>query len=66
VTLMNALKIEGKLVKTKTNNYGDFEFDGLNPGKYTVKLEYAGYAAKNIPVTLKTSNYLGNLFLSLA
>jgi len=54
------------LVKTKTNNYGDFEFDGLNPGRYTVKLEYAGYATKIIPITLKNSNYLGNLFLSLA
>ena len=58
------LDVGGRLVKTRTNNYGDFEFDGLNPGKYTVKLEYAGYATKNIPVTLKTSNYLGNLFLS--
>jgi Fe-S-cluster-containing dehydrogenase component len=64
--VISTLEAEGKMVKTRTNNYGDFEFDGLNPGKYTLKLESAGYATQNIPVALKTSTYLGNLFLSLA
>jgi len=53
-----------KPVKTTTNNYGDFVFDGLEAGKYAVQLEYAGYTAKKIDVDLKTDNYLGVIFLS--
>ncbi len=54
----------GNSVKTMTNNYGDFEFDGLSAGRYTVQLECAGYATKTINVDLKTDNYLGAIFLT--
>ena len=54
----------GKSMKTSTNNFGDFEFDGLNPGKYSVKFQYEGYAAKTIRVDLKTDNYLGAVNLT--
>jgi len=49
---------------TVTNNYGDFEFDGLNTGKYSVKLECDGYAPETIDVDLKTDSYLGYITLS--
>jgi len=49
---------------TVSNNYGDFEFDGLNPGKYEVKLEYDGYTTETIEVDLKTDSYLGAITLS--
>ena len=49
---------------TVTNNYGDFEFDGLNAGKYSVKLECDGYAPETIDVDLKTDSYLGYITLS--
>jgi Fe-S-cluster-containing dehydrogenase component len=58
------LQVDGKSTKTKTNNYGNFEFDGLNPGKFVIKLEAACYEPQSIPVTLKTSVYLGDIFLA--
>ena len=54
----------GKSVETKTNTYGNFEFDGLNVGKYSVKFECAGYASKTIDVDLKTDSYLGDITLT--
>lgn len=54
----------GKSMSTTTDNYGEFEFDGLDAGKYVVQLECAGYMAKTIDVNLKTDNYLGAIFLS--
>jgi len=58
------LTSNGKSTKTTANAFGDFMFDGLAAGKYSVKIECKGYAAKIIDVDLKTDNYLGALFLS--
>lgn len=60
-TLLDA---SGKSVKTKTNSYGNFDFDALSAGKYTVKLECAGYAPKTLEVDLKTDSYLGDITLT--
>ncbi len=60
------LTANGNSVKTTTNNYGNFEFDGLDAGKYSVKLERAGYAPKSIEIDLKTDNYLGEIILAKA
>lgn len=60
------LSYNGKSATAKTNNYGDFEFDGLDIGKYTVRLEVNGYAAKSIDVDLKATEYLGNIMLEKA
>jgi len=57
-------KSNGKSAKTTTNNFGDFEFDGLATGKYSVKIECAGYASKAIDIDLKTDNYLGAIALT--
>lgn len=57
-------KQTGETRTTFTTNYGDFEFDGLNVGKYSVKLECDGYAPKIIDVDLKTDSYLGYITLS--
>lgn len=49
---------------TFTNNYGDFEFDGLELGKdYTLTLELDGYETKVIEVKLEADTYLGEIFL---
>jgi hypothetical protein len=58
------LTANGKSIKTITNNYGNFEFDGLNPCKYELKLEYAGYASKIKNIDLKTDKYLGDIILA--
>ncbi len=60
------LTINGKSMKTTSNNYGDFEFDGLDAGKYKINLGYAGYESKSVIVDLKTDKYLGNIFLAKA
>jgi len=54
----------GKSPETRTNNYGNFEFDGLDAGKYSVKFECKGYAAKEVDVDLKTDNYVGDIILA--
>lgn len=58
------LTANGGSTKTSTNNYGNFEFDGLNAGKYKLKLEYAGYAPKTKSIDLKTNSYLGDIILA--
>jgi Fe-S-cluster-containing dehydrogenase component len=49
----------GKSRKTSTNNFGDFEFDGLGAGKYSVKFDCKGYKPKTVNVDLKTDKHLG-------
>jgi hypothetical protein len=60
------LTANGKSIKAKTNNYGNFEFDGLSAGKYKLELEYAGYVLKIKNIDLKTDNYLGDIILAKA
>jgi len=60
------LTANGKSVKTKTNNYGDFEFDGLDAGKYSVNFDCKGYAPQSKDVTLDKSCSLGEIILAKA
>ncbi len=61
-TLVNKQSGEEKTALTDT--YGVFEFTDLNDGKYSLKLEYTGYAEKTVDVDLKADNYLGAINLS--
>ncbi len=61
-TLVNRQSGEEKTALTDT--YGVFEFTDLNDGKYSLKLEYTGYAEKTVDVDLKADNYLGAINLS--
>lgn len=48
----------------KTNNYGDFRVDGLEPhGEYEVSIEAAGYEAFTITTELDVSRNLGLVLL---
>ncbi len=50
---------------TKTNNYGDFEFEGLPEEKeYTVKIEHPGYALREFNARTKIDVYLGEIILT--
>lgn len=50
---------------TKTDNYGDFEFEGLDADKdYTVSIEHSGYSAKKVKVKTSIDTYLGEILLS--
>lgn len=62
VTLVN--KQTGEEKTALTDAYGVFEFAGLNAGRYSLKLEYAGYAPKTLDVDLKTDSYLRYMTLS--
>ena len=61
-TLVNKQSGEEKTALTDT--YGVFEFTGLSAARYSVKLEYAGYAEKTMDVDLKADNYLGSVNLN--
>jgi Fe-S-cluster-containing dehydrogenase component len=55
---------DGKEQKAEVNFFGDFEFDGLKAGKYTLRVEEAGYAAKSLDVDLTDSKSLGDIVLA--
>jgi len=56
---------EGVKKTIKTNNYGDFEFEGLEAEKeYSVKVEYPGYTAKEFSVKTQIDVYLGDIILT--
>jgi len=56
-------KESGKILTTFTNVFGDFEFDGLNPGNYSLSFEYPQYRVKKLDVKLEKSTYIGYIFL---
>lgn len=47
-----------------TNNYGDFEFDGLPENtEYSISIKHPGYGTRKFKVTTKTDVYLGDINL---
>ncbi len=60
------VKISGKgsQAETKTNGFGDFEFEGLGDNvEYTVKIEAPGYKAKSVKARTLKDIYLGEIVL---
>ncbi len=65
--------VEGAIVKlhsdgeemgeSVTDAFGQFMFDGLDPGEYVVRVEYPGYGPLTVDVKLEESRYLGYIFL---
>ncbi len=56
---------EGEKQTVKTNNYGDFEFEGLAADKeYKVKVEAEGYKSQSFAVKTNIDVYLGDIFLT--
>jgi len=49
---------------TRTNNYGDFEFEGLPVNEeFAVRLEHPGYAARELKTRTEKDVYLGDIIL---
>jgi Fe-S-cluster-containing dehydrogenase component len=49
----------------RTNNFGDFEFEGLGEGEdFSVKIERSGYAPQTFNVQTKLDVYLGEILLN--
>ena len=56
-----------KVGEAKSNNYGDFVVDRLEPGReYTLTVSAAGYKPATVAVRLDKSQSLGSLFLEKA
>ena len=60
------LSRKGKADKVaKTDNYGEFEFEGLDADKeYALLVEHSGYSPKKVKVKTKVDTYLGEILLS--
>ncbi len=59
------LQGEGEKKSILTNNYGDFEFEGLQIDKeYTVSIEAPGYKSQKLVVKTSIDVYLGDIFLT--
>ena len=48
------VRLKGTAVSTETNFHGNFEFDHLISGTYTLVISYAGYENIEMPVTVMT------------
>jgi len=57
---------QAKKAKTRTNAFGNFELDGLEPGQYSLEIETPGYETKSLEVELKKSEYLREIILARA
>ena len=57
VTLMG----RGKRQTVRTNNFGDFEVEGLDVGEFTVKIDHPGYSPQSFKVQTKRDVYLGEV-----
>lgn len=56
---------EGEKKTVLTDNYGDFEFEGLPADKvYTVKIEAAGYKSQEFEIKTDIDVYLGDIILT--
>lgn len=54
----------GKKQIMRTNNFGDFEFEGLDEGEeFAVKMEHSGYAPQSLKVKTNLDVYLGEILL---
>ncbi len=55
---------DGKRQAVKTNNYGDFEFEGLHDNKeYKVKIKHPGYKEQELSARTSADIYLGEIVL---
>jgi hypothetical protein len=59
-----SLKGDGVSQETKTNGFGDFEFEGLADNtEYAVKIEAAGYKSRTLKAKTQKDIYLGEIVL---
>jgi Fe-S-cluster-containing dehydrogenase component len=58
------LVADGTVQETKTNGFGDFEFEGLaDNADYTIKIEAPGYKPKSLKTKTQKDTYLGEIVL---
>ena len=52
--LMASVSIKNTSISTQTNFRGNFEFNDLAPGSYSLLVQFLGYEAIEIPITVRT------------
>ncbi|MFP3137777.1 MAG: carboxypeptidase-like regulatory domain-containing protein [Nitrososphaeria archaeon] len=52
----------GRRIAMTTDGFGRFQFDCLEPGKYTLRVDYAGHRALTTDVDARESTYMGYSF----
>jgi len=58
------LSADGETREARTNDFGDFEFEGLADNQeYTVKIEAPGYQARSLKAKTLKDVYLGEIVL---
>jgi len=55
---------DGQVSHISTSVFGDFEADGLNPGKYSISISYHGYQNQFLSINLVRSVYIGEIKLT--
>lgn len=55
--LMATVSINNTTLSTHTNFNGNFEFNDLTPGSYEVLVQFLGYEAIQIPVTVNAGEH---------
>jgi Fe-S-cluster-containing dehydrogenase component len=63
VTLIGS---DGKSVQTVANFFGDFEFDAVSDGEYTLTVECGDYQQQTVQVKAPTDSYVGAIVLTKA
>jgi len=54
---------KGRRLQKKADEFGNFEFDGLQPGQYSVRVKARGYKPQVAKFDLEASKYLGTFDL---
>jgi len=54
--LMADVQLKDTPFKTKTNLNGNFEFEAVEPGAYTMVISFLGYKTVELPVEVKANN----------
>jgi Fe-S-cluster-containing dehydrogenase component len=56
---------DGERRETRSNGFGDFEFEGLAKDKeYTIEIDHPGYVARRLKVSTQIDRYLGDIVLA--
>jgi hypothetical protein len=55
---------DGRVIKVSTSAFGDFEADGLQPGRYSLSISFPGYRTQSLSVNLVKSLFLGEIKLA--
>jgi len=57
----------GERRETRTNGFGDFEFEGLDKNKeYTIDVDHPGYVRRTLTANTQIDRYLGDIILEKA